>query len=217
MCKWVILDEADNITEKAQHIISKLMNIHKDVVKFAFTCNTSYNIIESIQSRCNKILRYSQVNTKKIILRLQDICDYEKVPYEIKGLEYISELCNGDMRSALNILELTFRKHENISEENVLDIYDKPKRKTLYDIITCCIKNDHINALKQTFKLKNEGYTGSDIITELFTLLKSKMCNNIDEQTKIFLCSNISYYSYTCKELDTDLQLMVCILSLCDK
>ena len=214
--KWVILDEADNITEKAQHIISKLMNQYKDVVKFAFTCNTSYNIIESIQSRCNKILRYDQVDFNKIIMRLQDICDYEKVSYEIKGLEYIAELCNGDVRSALNILELTYRKHSYISEENILDIYDKPHRKILYNIIQLCIKHDHVNALKEIFNLKNKGYTGSDIITEMFNILKSKICNNIDEDIKISLYPHMSYYLYIIKDLDSDLQLISFIYSLCD-
>ena len=46
--KIVILDEADNMTIKAQQLISKLMEKYYNTVRFAFTCNEKSDIIESI-------------------------------------------------------------------------------------------------------------------------------------------------------------------------
>src|ERR1700744_3148564 len=50
--KIIILDEADNMTIKAQSQINNLMEKYHKTTRFAFTCNISEDIIESIQSRC---------------------------------------------------------------------------------------------------------------------------------------------------------------------
>ena len=213
--KWVILDEADNITEKAQLIISKLMGFYKDTTRFAFTCNTSHYIIESIQSRCNLILRYQRVKNDKIIMRLQDICDIENAKYDLDGLETIADLCEGDMRSALNIMELTFRKHSKITTKNIDDVYDKPQKQMLKLIIDYCIENNSRKALKSTKKLCEKGYTGIDIVTGIFSTLKSRYCDNICGNIKITMCEIVSESSYNMtKGLHTDLQLYSCILTL---
>lgn len=213
--KLIILDEADNITEKAQHIISKLMGLYKDTTKFAFTCNTSYNIIEIIQSRC-KIIRYQKVKVDKITLRLEDICGLEKVPFKTEGLEYIAELCDGDMRCALNILELTYRRHNTITKHAVSDVYDKPQRQILRNIIDSCIKKDIKNSLQLAKLLKKKGYTGTDIVAGLFSTLKSKCCADIDEYVRLQLCEPICETTYIISNgLDTDLQLYNCITKIC--
>lgn len=213
--KLIILDEADNITEKAQHIISKLMGSYKDTTKFAFTCNTSYNIIEIIQSRC-KIIRYQKVKVDKTVLRLEDICGLENVPFEPDGLEYIAELCDGDMRCALNILELTFRRHKSITKDTISDVYDKPQRQVLRNIIDACLKKDVKKSLQLAKTLKRSGYTGTDIVSGLFFTLKSKHCADLDEYVKLQLCEPVCETTYIISNgLDTNLQLYNCIMKLC--
>ena len=213
--KLIIFDEADNITEKAQHIISKLMGLYKENTKFAFTCNTSYNIIEIIQSRC-KIIRYQKVKIDKIIPRLQDVCDLELVTYDLDGLTYIADLCEGDMRAALNIMELTFRKHNKIDVDSITNVYDKPHKQSLKNILSPCLDKDCKKAFKLTKDLKNKGYTGTDIASGLFSTLKSKYCDDMDEYVKMQMCGPICATTYNIsKGLDTDLQLFSCAVKLC--
>ena len=50
--KIVLLDEADNMTTKAQQLVNNLMEKYHSTTRFAFTCNNSSDIIEAIQSRC---------------------------------------------------------------------------------------------------------------------------------------------------------------------
>jgi replication factor C subunit 2/4 len=215
--KFIILDEADNITEKAQHIISKLMGSCKDRAKFAFTCNTSHNIIESIQSKCDLILRYKRVKEDKISLRIMDICDLENVVYDDEAVDYIADLCEGDMRSALNILELTYRKHKYISMDNIADVYDRPHKLLLKTMIDACIKKDYKEALIQMELLKKKGYTGTDITSGLFSTLKSKYCDDIPIKIKLELCKIIQEAAYQIsKGLDTKTHVMACALEMCN-
>mgnify|MGYP002817868483 CR=1 FL=1 len=212
--KLIIFDEADNITEKAQNIISKLMGTFKDTTRFAFTCNTSYNIIESIQSRCNIILRYQRVNNNKIKLRLKDICDIEKIAYDDGGIQCICDLAEGDMRSALNITELVFRKHKIINNDSVSDISDKPHKDELINILNYCNKNDYKNSLFYSKELKKKGYSGIDIISGFFNILK----NNIilfEDNINIIMSEIIHETLYNIsKTSDCNLHLYCCILKL---
>src|SRR5690606_27236505 len=68
--KLVLLDEADNMTKKAQQQINKLMESYGHTTRFAFTCNNSEDIIEAIQSRCI-MFRYYKLTGQQIQDRLK--------------------------------------------------------------------------------------------------------------------------------------------------
>ena len=87
--KIIILDEADNLTKKAQNTISNFMEEYKNTTRFLFTCNLNNDIIESIQSKCF-LINYSNLDTTKIIDRLEYICKKEKLDYDLKSLELIN-------------------------------------------------------------------------------------------------------------------------------
>ena len=48
------------------------------------------------------------LSSELIISRLIDICNIEHVTYDKKALFQISELSNGDMRNAINNLQIIF-------------------------------------------------------------------------------------------------------------
>ena len=116
--KIVLLDEADNMTKKAQQLINNLMEKYRKTTRFAFTCNNSSDIIESIQSRCI-ILRYKRLDNKKVHERIKYICDNEKIKYTDKGLSSIILTSEGDMRQAINNLQMTYNGFKVINEKNV--------------------------------------------------------------------------------------------------
>lgn len=213
--KLLIFDEADNMTEKAQHIISKLMRIYNDKARFVFTCNDSQGIIDDIQSKCD-IVRYQRVDSTLISLRLEDICDNENVPYTKEGVNYISDICEGDVRSALNILELASLKYGNINVNTVAGVYDKPHRRVLKNMMELCLNGNMYEASKLVFELKGKGYNGSDIIQGMFETIKSQYCDDISKKKRNKLCGDILHTIYTMsKGLDTNIQILNCISNMC--
>ena len=103
--KIVILDEADSMTTGAQQAMRRTMELYSSTTRFALACNNSSEIIEPIQSRC-AILRFTKVSDAEILERLEDICKKEDVQYELGGLEAIIFTADGDMRSAVNALQV---------------------------------------------------------------------------------------------------------------
>jgi replication factor C subunit 2/4 len=214
--KLIIFDEADNMTDKALPIISMLMDKYHETTRFVFTCNVSSKIIESIQSRC-KILRFSRLHTDYVCKRLTDICKLENVKYKTNGIEEIAIISNGDLRSGINLLQLTHDKYDMINLENVSKACDKPSAVLIKSIIVDCINKKLKDAIKNAFILKSNGFTGVDIIYNSFNVMKLHICNDIQEDVKIKVLSVISDYMFSIsKTMDTDVQLSSFLIELCE-
>jgi replication factor C subunit 2/4 len=182
--KLIILDETDNITIKAQKVISSIMDKYNDKTKFIFTCNSSDKILTSIQSK-SRIIRYPKVNNALIFNRLKFICDTEHIIFDDNALEFIIELCNGDIRAAINILNITYNNHKQISKHYILEMYDKPHPDTIKSIILAYINSDMKSYICLILDLKKKGFCYKDISINMFNILKSNLCNDIDIHKKI--------------------------------
>lgn len=213
--KLIIFDEADNMTDKALPIISMLMDKYHETTRFVFTCNVSSKIIESIQSRC-KILRFSRLHTDYVCKRLTDICKLENVKYKKNGIDEIAIISNGDLRSGINLLQLTHDKYDIVNLDNVSKACDKPSAVLIKNIIVDCINKKLKDAIKNAFMLKSNGFTGVDIIYNSFNVMKLHICNDIPEDMKIKVLSVISDYMFSIsKSMDTDIQLSSFLIELC--
>ena len=210
--KLIFLDEADNMTNKAQRLINNLMEKYNKTTRFAFTCNSSSDIIEGIQSRCI-ILRFYRLRKDQVVFRLEKICELENIIMDKKGLDVIADIADGDLRSAINSLQLVYRSCNTISVENIYKVCSKPQPKIIKSIIEDCIKKDFIEAKNKIFDLKKVGYSESDIILGIIHLLK--IDTTIKEEIRISYLEKVCYYAYVIsKGLATDIQLISCISSL---
>ena len=206
--KIIIFDEADNITKKAQNLLANLMEEYSHNTRFAFTCNESSKIIESIQSRC-MILRYIPMTTDNIKKRLEIICSKENIKFDNAGLSAINFISQGDIRQAINNLEATFHGYNMVTEENVYKLCYHPHPKIVVEIIKECVNMDIIKSINHIHELKNCGYCTNDILQ---TLLNSLREIKIDEDIRINFIKIISdTYINVSEGIDTNLQLYGCI------
>lgn len=215
-CKYklIIMDEADNMLEKAQHQINKLMEDYKDSVRFAFTCNSSSDIIEAIQSRCI-ILRYMRLSVDQLSSRLEDICKIEKLIFEPKAVRQIAEMSRGDMRGAINILQLVHNKHNDIKLKYIESVCDMPQPVSIKKIFDKCNDKNLKEAVSLTLALKHEGYSGSDITLGMIYTIKSELCTQIPNSLKISMLEKICNAAYNIsKGIDSNLQLLSCLAEL---
>ena len=214
--KIVILDEADNMTKKALQSINNLMELYKDSTRFAFTCNSSFDIIESIQSRC-MIIRYERLSNEQIAKRLIQICDAEKVSYTKDGINSIVITSQGDLRQAINNLQLIYNGYINITLENVYKLCDKPPPVILKKILVSCINKDIVCALTCLNELRSKGYCSSDIALSIINFLKSiGQDNDINEKNKIKFMEEFGKTSVIIsKGINSSLQLTGAIAALC--
>lgn len=211
--KIIILDEADNMTQKAQISISNLMEKYHNTTRFAFTCNSSADIIESIQSRCN-IIRYMRLTKDQVLSRLKYICEKENVEYEEKALETIALISQGDVRSAINNLQLVYNCYNEVIEDYIYTICDKPQPVIINKIFDACVEKNFKKAVTIFLDLKNQGFMESDIILNMIYMIRNNR-TNLDEKTKNKFMEKICYSAYVIsKGFDGPTQLTSCIANL---
>lgn len=213
--KIIVLDEADNMTQKAQISISNLMEKYHGTTRFAFTCNSSADIIESIQSRCN-IIRYMRLTVDQIHSRLKYICDIENVKYDNNALKIIATISQGDIRSAINNLQLVYNCYGEIADNNIYTICDKPQPEIINKIFDACLDKNYKKAVSIFINLKNQGFMESDIILNMIYVIRNNM-TSMDEKTKNIFLEHICYSAYIIsKGFDCPLQLTSCIGNIID-
>ena len=208
--KLLILDEADNITPKAQRLINSIMEKFP-LTRFAFTCNNSSDIIESIQSRCI-IIRFTKPPIENFISRIKFICNTESIKYNEEALTYLFDLCQKDLRKTLNMLELVYMSEKEITIENILKISDLPSQDTLNELLNYIIKKDIINICKIIKNFFVQGYYSLDVLLHFIQFIKNY--KNIDEDDRINLINILSNKSYMMSKSTTSyLQLTGALLS----
>ena len=102
--KIIILDEADNITKKAQEQLINVMECYPNV-RFILTCNDMGNIIEGVQSRC-MLFSFKRLGTEELCLKLRSILLCENATVESDDvLRTIIRMSDHDIRCCLNYLQ----------------------------------------------------------------------------------------------------------------
>ena len=209
--KLLILDEADNITPKAQRLINAIMEKYPNT-RFAFTCNNSSDIIESIQSRCI-IIRFTKPPLNDYISRIKTICFKENILYDEDSLLYLFEICQKDLRQTINMLELTNVIYNKITIENINNMSDIPSQNELNNLLKSIIDKNIKNICKIINKFQNEGYYSLDILLHLIQYIKN--FNDISEDIKINLINILSICSYKMSKSSTNyIQLTSTLLSI---
>ncbi len=208
MTKLVIFDKADNITKKAQNVLSNLMEEYSTYTKFVFTCNNSTKLIESIQSRC-LIIHFPSIKQEQIRKNLEYICHNENVAYSTGALELIALNSKGDIRQAINNLELMYYAFNKIELDKVLELCHQPHSKTIINLIQECANRNTKEAIKLVMELKKDGYCNNDILLTMIDILKEV---SIDEYMRLEYNKIISEaYINVCNGIDTSLQMYGCI------
>jgi replication factor C subunit 2/4 len=206
--KIIIMDEADNITTKAQNMIANMIEEFSKHTRFAFTCNESSKLIESIQSRC-LVVYIAPLKPMIVSNHLEKICQDEKIEFDKEGLDMIAKDCKGDLRASINLLDAISNGFGYINCENIVKLSYQPNPAKILNLIQECAQRNIYNAIDIINILKSEGYCGTDILLAMINVLKEVA---IDENIRLKYINIISeYYTKVSDGLDTNLQLYSCI------
>ncbi|MHA1727707.1 MAG: replication factor C small subunit [Promethearchaeota archaeon] len=103
--KLIILDEADNIPKTPQHALRRIIEKSPPNVKFILMCNYENRLIDPLRSRC-ALFRFTLLPKNKILQRLKEIAEAEKLKFSDDYFEVLFNISSGDMRKAVNLLQM---------------------------------------------------------------------------------------------------------------
>ncbi|MEM4296380.1 MAG: replication factor C small subunit [Candidatus Anstonellales archaeon] len=191
--KIIFLDEADALTQDAQHALRRTMEIFSKETRMILSCNYSSKIIEPIQSR-TAIFRFSQLDEKdveKMVKRIEKGENLKVSDEAIKALYYISE---GDLRKVINILQGAAFIDKKIDEEIVYKIAGRASPKEVKELLKIAYEGRFNEARKMAEALMfQNGLSAEDILIQFY---KELFHMQISDNEKAFIAEKIADYNF---------------------
>lgn len=166
--RLILLDEADQLTDDAQHALRRTMEKYSENTRFALSANYSSKIIEPIQSRC-AIFRFRPLENESVKKIVEKIAKSEKISLDDKAMEAIVYVADGDARRATNLLQGASALSKNVKEEDVLSLSSRARPKEIAEMLSAALKGSFSEARKQLDELiVKYGMSGEDVISQVY-------------------------------------------------
>ncbi len=187
----LMLDEIQALNRKQQQ---SLLEVIEDgsVTLIASTADNPYFVVyKAILSR-STIFEFKPIQKedifkglKRAVDKFEELYTYETINVEENALEYISETCNGDMRSALNKLELVFNASIDIASNSVNITLDNVVECSSIKMLSYDKGGDDAYSIMSAF---HKSLRGSDADASIHYLARLVKAGDIQGITRRLLC-----------------------------
>jgi replication factor C small subunit len=165
--KIIFLDEADALTSDAQAALRRTMERYSKTCRFILSCNFSSKIIEPIQSRC-AVFRFRPLRAEDIRTNLVHISAMETVSITDDALDALVHVSQGDMRKAVNSLQVAASLGGVITVDLVYHTTGTARPEEVKELLQTAISGDFIAARNRLDEIMiNYGLSGEDIIKQI--------------------------------------------------
>ena len=162
--KLLFLDEADNLTSEAQAALRRLMERYSSSCRFILSCNYSSRIIDPIQSRC-AVFRFRPYSPESILSQLERVAKAEGKKLTPEALETLVTASAGDMRRAVNLLQLSAARSDTITADDVKEHATIPLRREVEGMLGAALAGNFLESRNRLYAIfTNRGASGEDVL-----------------------------------------------------
>ena len=186
--KIIFLDEADNLTADAQAALRRTMETYSKTSRFILSANYSSRLIEPIQSR-TAVFRFRPLKPEAIAEYIGRIAKAEKLKITDDGMEALVYVAEGDMRSAVNALQVAASLGSTVDAEVLYKVSSTVRPEEVKALIEKALQGEFLRAREALDKLLIEyGLSGEDIVRQLH---RTVFDLNIPDESKVRLLDRI--------------------------
>ena len=165
--KIIFMDEADSLTSDAQAALRRTMERYSRICRFILSCNYSSRIIDPIQSRC-AVFRFTPLSREDVSEYLNMIIEAEKVKIEDDALEGLIHVARGDLRRAVNSLQVAASMGNTITLDTVYQTTGMANPEEVRKMLETALSGDFIKARDMLDNIMIMfGLSGQDIIRQI--------------------------------------------------
>jgi len=169
--KIVFLDEADSLTIDAQSALRRTMERYTHICRFIFSVNYSSKIIEPIQSRC-ALFRFKPIKPDDIKKYIRKIALKEKIEITPDGLETLIYISRGDLRRAINTLQISASLDKRITSEVLHEATGTARIDDVKNLIMTAFNGNFMAARNILYDLLiNNGLSGEDVVKQIHSVI----------------------------------------------
>ena len=182
--KIIFLDEADSLTNDAQSALRRTIEKYTHICRFVLSVNYSSKVIEPIQSRCT-VFRFSPIKPDDIKKYMRIIAQKEKLEITKDGLETLIFISRGDLRKAINILQVGASTNKKITAELLYETTSTAKPDDVKNLINTALEGKFMSARNILYDLLIQyGLSGEDIVKQIHSTIYDL---SIPDESKINL------------------------------
>ncbi|MCL4447107.1 MAG: replication factor C small subunit [Candidatus Thermoplasmatota archaeon] len=191
--KILFLDEADYMTDEAQAALRRTMENFTRTTRFILSCNYSSKIIEPIQSR-TAIFRFKAIPTESLVAALAEILRKEGIEYEKKSLDVIAELSYGDMRKAINTLQVAATYSHKVTVNTIYEAAGLVHKEWAIQVLSLALKGDISKArgLLEDAVIK-QGISGQDVVEQFHRVIYDLPVGDALKADILFVLGDIDF------------------------
>lgn len=190
--KVIILDEADAMTNDSQFALRRIIEKYTHITRFILICNYVTKIITPLSSRCTK-LRFQNISPAS----LKTITDRIKgVHVDDDCVQYIYNVCNGDLRKAINIVQRASYISKVITVQIIEDISGQIPKDVIDSIWKKLVSNpSYPQIVKLARGFCDEGYSSLFLVRDLFErIVRYPDVNERDKGKLLITVSDVEHY-----------------------
>ncbi|MDO8869706.1 MAG: replication factor C large subunit [Methanobacteriaceae archaeon] len=166
--KLIVLDEVDGIhgndDRGGTRAIGKIIKDGKHPLILA--ANDFYSKrLKTIKTKC-QVIKMQKVHTNSIAAFLKKICHKEGVKFDDDVIKELAKRSSGDMRSAINDLEVMAQGKDQITMEDIAVVGIKDATSNIFDSVRIVLKSKTLKKVKQAMRLNEDPTLVMEIIAE---------------------------------------------------
>ncbi len=165
--KIIFMDEADSLTPDAQSALRRTMEKYSKTCRFILSCNYSSKIIDPIQSRC-AVFRFKPLSIEDVSVYLGKIISNEKVEIDDDALEGLIHVARGDMRRAVNSLQVAASMGEKITLDTIYQTTGMANPGRVKEMLETALAGNFVRSRDMLDDIMIEfGLSGQDVIRQI--------------------------------------------------
>ena len=155
--KVYIIDEVHMLTVGAFNALLKTLEEPPAHIIFILATTEPHKIPLTILSRCQRF-DFKKISERKILEKLQEIVNKEKIEIELEALSEISRLADGGLRDAISILDQVLAySNDKITLNDVHEVNGTLPQSELFELIEAIIDKNVEKTLKMIDKYNDKG------------------------------------------------------------
>jgi replication factor C large subunit len=147
--KIILIDEVDGISSGDRGGVAAIVKILKEsMFPIIVTANDAYVAKLQPLRHCSKMVKLSRIDPRSIEKRLKEICEKEGVHVEGDVLKTLARWSSGDMRSAINDLQMMCKGKKSIGDGDFESLGFRERESNIFSVLTTVFRSKNANAAR---------------------------------------------------------------------
>lgn len=165
--KVLVLDEADAFDNNMHQALRRTMEIYSDICRFILVTTTLAGWSPAVLSRC-VVIKFPAIDSTAVEGAVRRIASAESVKIDDSALTAIARETSGDLRRAIDLLQICASTSKTITEDTVYGCSETRLTQGVREFVSLAVRGAFDESRKRMKELMAyDGYSGTEILREM--------------------------------------------------